>query len=148
MSERSKEAAVAEQVMPVMADAQSSPSDGLQSSDIVVLYDNDVHCAADGYAKAAAMKAEVKTKTENVALVSCGDFIQGGALGTLSKGKSIIKIMIIEGSSAVVIAAIMENSEHFRGRSVLSIISGSNVDTSRVKEILGAQGGRELFIDY
>lgn len=48
--------------------------------------------------------------------------------------------MIIEGSSAVVIAAIMENSERFRGRSVLSIISGSNVDTSRVKEILGAQG--------
>jgi len=87
--------------MPVMADAQSSPSDGLQSSDIVVLYDNDVHCAADGYAKAAAMKAEVKTKTENVALVSCGDFIQGGALGTLSKGKSIIKIMNSAGYDVV-----------------------------------------------
>lgn len=75
------------------AESSTSPADNIKSTDIVVLYDNDVHCAVDDYANMAALKSDVKAKTDNVAVVSCGDFVQGGTLGTLSKGKSIISIM-------------------------------------------------------
>lgn len=44
--------------------------------------------------------------------------------------------MIIEGSSAVTIAAIMENSERFSHHKTASIISGSSVDTSLLKSVL------------
>jgi Threonine dehydratase len=44
--------------------------------------------------------------------------------------------MVIEASSAVVIAAIMENAERFRNTSVLSILSGSSVDNSFIQGIL------------
>ena len=44
--------------------------------------------------------------------------------------------LIIESSSAVVIAALMENKERFKGKRVLSIISGCNVDNEFLKEIL------------
>lgn len=44
--------------------------------------------------------------------------------------------LIIEASSAVVIAAIMENQERFRGHKILSIISGCSVETEFLKEIL------------
>jgi len=75
------------------AASTTSPVSNIKSTDIVVLYDNDVHCSVDGYANIAALKSEVKAKTDNVAVVSCGDFVQGGTLGTLSKGKSIVSIM-------------------------------------------------------
>lgn len=70
-----------------------SPVADVTSKDIVILYDNDVHCAVDGYSNMAALKKEALGQTKNVATVSCGDFIQGGVLGTLSKGDAIIDIM-------------------------------------------------------
>jgi len=63
------------------------------SSDIVILYDNDVHCSVDGYAKMAALKAEKQAQTPYVTLVSAGDFVQGGSMGAASKGGYIITIM-------------------------------------------------------
>ena len=62
-------------------------------SDIVILYDNDVHCSVDGYAKMAALKAEKKALTPYVALVSAGDYVQGGSMGAASKGGYIVTIM-------------------------------------------------------
>lgn len=64
-----------------------------QQSDIIILYDNDVHCAVDGYAKIAGLRDELKKQNENVMLVSCGDFLSGGSLGTCSKGEYIANIM-------------------------------------------------------
>ena len=64
-----------------------------KSSDIVILYDNDVHCSVDGYAHMAALKAEMLAKTPYVSLISSGDYIQGGSLGASSKGGYIIDIM-------------------------------------------------------
>ncbi len=61
--------------------------------DIVILYDNDVHCSVDGYAKMAALKAEKQEKTPYVTLVSAGDYVQGGSMGAASKGGYIVKIM-------------------------------------------------------
>lgn len=61
---------------------------------IVIIYDNDVHCAVDGYPKIAGLRdAIAAADTAYVALVSSGDFIQGGIVGSLSRGADIIPIM-------------------------------------------------------
>ncbi|MBO4431301.1 MAG: bifunctional metallophosphatase/5'-nucleotidase [Bacteroidaceae bacterium] len=61
--------------------------------DIIVLYENDVHCGVDGYANFAALKDEMKATHKYVTVVSNGDFVQGGSLGAASHGRNIINIM-------------------------------------------------------
>lgn len=73
-----------------------------RKDNIVILYDNDVHCAVDGYAKMAGVKNELKKQTPYVSVVSCGDFAQGDVIGTLSEGTSIVKIMNQVGYDVVV----------------------------------------------
>ena len=68
---------------------------------IVILYENDVHCAVEGYSKLAAMKNELKTEYEYVGVVSSGDFVQGGTLGAVSKGEYIVKLMNLVGYDAI-----------------------------------------------
>ena len=63
------------------------------SQEVVVLYENDVHCGVDGYANFAALKDEMKASHQYVTLVSSGDFVQGGSLGASSHGRNIINIM-------------------------------------------------------
>ena len=63
------------------------------ANDIVILYDNDVHCSVDGYAKMAWLKAEKQALTPYVTLVSSGDYVQGGSMGAASKGGYIVTIM-------------------------------------------------------
>lgn len=74
---------------------------------IVILHTNDVHCGIDqakneegevtniGYAGVAAYKTAMETEygAGNVTLVDAGDAIQGGPIGTLSKGAYIVDIM-------------------------------------------------------
>lgn len=67
-------------------------------SDVVILYTNDVHCGVDdegkiGYAGLAAYKKNIEERYENVTLVDCGDFVQGGQMGTVSSGEYIVEIM-------------------------------------------------------
>ena len=79
-----------------------------ENGKIVILHTNDVHCGIDpatdeesgavtnvGYAGVAAYKAEMEAQygAENVTLVDAGDAIQGGPIGTLSKGSYIVDIM-------------------------------------------------------
>ena len=59
---------------------------------IVVLYENDVHCAVDGYAKLAGLR-EAIADTAYVALVSNGDYVQGMTVGAISKGQYVVDIM-------------------------------------------------------
>ena len=73
-----------------------------RKDNIVILYDNDVHCAVDGYAKMAGLKNEIKKQTPYVSVVSCGDFAQGDVIGTLSEGGSIVEIMNQVGYDVVV----------------------------------------------
>ena len=61
--------------------------------DIVILFENDVHCALDGYTKLGALKQEMLAQTPYVSVVSAGDYVQGAALGSITKGESIIQIM-------------------------------------------------------
>lgn len=70
---------------------------------IVVLYENDVHCYVDGYAKLSALKRETLGKTPYVSVVSAGDYIQGGTLGAASKGEYIIDIINTVGYEALTI---------------------------------------------
>lgn len=68
----------------------------VNQGDIVVVYTNDVHCAVDtniGYAGLAAYRNAMEKLTDNVTLVDDGDAVQGGAIGTLSKGSYIVDIM-------------------------------------------------------
>lgn len=68
---------------------------------IVILYENDVHCAVEGYSKLAAMKSELSEAYTNVGAVSVGDFVQGGTLGAVSKGEYIVNLMNKVGYDAI-----------------------------------------------
>ena len=66
------------------------------AKEIVILYTNDVHCGVDdniGYAGLARIKAALEAAGKEVILVDCGDAVQGGVIGTLSKGEAIIDLM-------------------------------------------------------
>ena len=71
------------------------------SDDIIILYENDVHCAVEGYSKLAAMKKELSETYTNVGVVSVGDFVQGGTLGAVSKGEYIVNLMNKVGYDAI-----------------------------------------------
>lgn len=87
--------------MGLTASAAPAAPDSAQdagNNDIVILHTNDVHCAIDnaiGYAGVAAYKAEMEAiyGEDRVTLIDAGDAIQGGAIGTLSKGAFLVDIM-------------------------------------------------------
>lgn len=60
---------------------------------IVILFENDVHCNVDGYPRLVTLRNACRLETENVVMVSCGDFASGGNVGSLSKGEKIVEIM-------------------------------------------------------
>ena len=57
------------------------------SEDIVILHTNDIHCGYEAFDKLAAL-----ARTADF-VVDAGDAIQGGPIGTLSKGEYITEIM-------------------------------------------------------
>lgn len=59
---------------------------------IVILYENDVHCAMDGYAKLAGLRDAI-ADTADVFLVSNGDYVQGQTVGAISKGQYVVDVM-------------------------------------------------------
>ncbi len=71
------------------------------NDDIVILYENDVHCAINGYSKLAAVKQELLLSTAFVGVVSCGDFIQGSSLGAISRGDYIVRTQNLVGYDAI-----------------------------------------------
>ena len=73
----------------------------INNDDIVILYENDVHCTVEGYSKLSAMKKELKESYSYVGVVSGGDFIQGNSLGVISKGEYIVNLMNLVGYDAV-----------------------------------------------
>ena len=69
--------------------------------DIIILYENDVHCAVEGYSKLAAMKKELQETYTHVGVVSGGDYIQGSSLGAISQGEYIVNLMNLVGYDAL-----------------------------------------------
>ena len=59
---------------------------------IVILFENDVHCAIDGYARIAGLRDAI-ADTAWAALVSSGDYLQGTVVGAISHGQYIVDIM-------------------------------------------------------
>ena len=84
-------------ILPTMSFASSN------KQDIVILYENDVHCEVSGYTKLAAMKKELQKSYSHVGVVSGGDFIQGTSLGVISTGEYAVELMNIVGYDAVVL---------------------------------------------
>lgn len=66
----------------------------------VILYESDVHCAIDGYAKVAGLRDAIRD-TADVLLVSSGDYVQGSMAGAISQGQFIIDIMKAVGYDAI-----------------------------------------------
>lgn len=60
---------------------------------ITIVYENDVHCAVGGYARLVAVRDSVMGETPYVGTVSCGDFVQGGLVGSVSQGQYVVDIM-------------------------------------------------------
>ncbi len=74
----------------------------VKSKSIVVLYENDVHGAIEGYAKFAGYRdAILQGDTAWVATVSCGDYLQGGVSAAISHGRYVVDVMRKVGYSAV-----------------------------------------------
>lgn len=73
-----------------------------ESKSIVILYEDDAHCAIEGYAKMRGLKdAILSADTSYVAVVSSGDFINGQLLGSYSHGQYIMDVMKLVGYDAV-----------------------------------------------
>ena len=52
---------------------------------IVILYENDVHCNLDGYARLKGLADHI-SDTAYVAITSSGDYLHGGKAGAISDG--------------------------------------------------------------
>ncbi len=66
------------------------------SEELAILYTNDVHCAAEdnmGYVSLLTLKEGLKALGYDVLLADAGDAVQGGALGLMSRGESVVDIM-------------------------------------------------------
>ena len=83
-------------LLPISALATNANTD-----DIIILYENDVHCIVDGYSKLSAMKKELQQTHNYVGVVSGGDYIQGTSLGVVSRGEYIVNLMNLVGYDAV-----------------------------------------------
>lgn len=80
-------------------DGESSNKDG---KSIVILFESDTHCELSGYSKLAGLRDAInKSGTAWAGAVCCGDFMQGGAAGSVSNGKYIIDVMRSVGYDAV-----------------------------------------------
>ena len=61
---------------------------------VVILYENDAHCAVDGYTRLRGLADAIsKADTAYVGVVSSGDFLQGALAGAISRGQYITDIM-------------------------------------------------------
>ena len=78
------------------------PGTETENKTIVILYENDVHCSIDGYTRLAGLRdAIAASDTAWAATVSCGDYLQGGNAGALSRGQYIVDVINAVGYDAI-----------------------------------------------
>lgn len=111
---------------------------------IVILYDNDVHCSVDGYAKMAALKKEKQAITPYVTLVSAGDYVQGGSMGAASKGGYIVTIMNAVGYDYVTLG----NHEFDYGIPRLKELTASLTATVLCCNLIDLKAGKRMYKPY
>ena len=67
-----------------------------KNGEVYILFTSDVHCGIDqgfGYAGLAEIRDNLEAEGYTTILVDDGDYIQGEAIGMLSKGESIVQLM-------------------------------------------------------
>ena len=121
-----------------------APSKPPVDADIVILYDNDVHCSVDGYANMAALRNEKLKATPYVTLVSSGDFIQGGSLGAASKGGYIVEIMNAVGYDLVTLG----NHEFDFGIPRLKELTGMLTAKTLCCNLIDLKADRRMYDPY
>lgn len=111
-----------------IACSQVSNTSVANDKDIVILFTNDVHCGlTDNVTLAGMMKYYKDLDNQNVykALVDAGDFSQGNAVGSTSKGEELFKLVDKLGYDFVVpgnhefdygIKKFIENSLYLSGK--------------------------------
>ena len=114
-----------------------------QDKSIVILYENDVHCAVDGYAKMAGLRDAV-ADTAWVQVVSSGDYVQGGPIGALSKGKYIIELMNALRYNAVTLGNHEFDFKSPRLQELMKMFNGQTTCVNYVDK----QTGKPVFADY
>ena len=114
-----------------------------QNEDIVILYENDVHCEIEGYSALSAMRNELKQEYAHVGIVSSGDFLQGGSIGSISKGEYIVRLMNLVGYDAIALG----NHEFDYGLERLFELSDM-MDTKPICANLKKIGEGECFAPY
>lgn len=81
------------------AEAKEGSSDSKEpekNGEVVLLFTSDVHCGMDkgfGYAGVQDIRDELEAEGYTTMLIDNGDFIQGEAVGTLTKGEDLVKLM-------------------------------------------------------
>ena len=130
----------------VACSPRTSPvkSSAKAGSDIVILYDNDVHCSVDAYAEMAALKAEKSGLTPYVTLVSAGDYVQGGSLGAASKGSYIIEIMNAVGYDYVTLG----NHEFDYSIPRLLELTGALTARTLCCNLIDLKAGKRMYAPY
>ena len=114
-----------------------------QSDDIVILYENDVHCEIDGYSVISALRNELKQEYDHVGIVSSGDYLQGGSIGSISKGEYIVRLMNLVGYDAIALG----NHEFDYGLERLNELADM-LDTKPVCANFKKVGEGECFAPY
>ena len=80
-------------VFSLMSTALAVDTEDSLEGKVVILHSNDVHGAIEGYAKIAALRDQYKAAGAEVILADAGDFCQGTAYVSLSKGAKAIEMM-------------------------------------------------------
>lgn len=83
----------------------SAPATAAKNSDVVVLYTNDVHCAADGYVAVAQTKAALEAAGKEVVLLKDA----GDGFSMLSGGELLLDSIMLDNQG--LITYITENLE-------------------------------------
>lgn len=124
----------------------AAPAMAADSAPVVILHTNDVHTSTDGYAAVAAYRAEMEKQygSDRVTLVDAGDAIQGGPIGTLTKGASLVDIMNEAGYDF----AIPGNHEFDYGMDVLLDLARSRAQYTYLSCNLLDRDGNTVFAPY
>ena len=122
------------------------PAMAADPAPVVILHTNDVHTATDRYAFVSAYRAEMEKRygQDRVTLVDTGDAIQGGPIGTLTEGASLVDIMNHVGYDY----AIPGNHEFDYGMDVLLDLARNRAQYTYLSCNLLDQNGKTVFAPY
>lgn len=112
--------------------------------DLVVLYDNDVHCAVKGYPVMAGLRDSLVRMGCDVRVVSAGDFSFGGPIGAASKGVDIVRLMNAVGYDA----ACMGNHEFDYGLEQQRYLQSITKTAFLCCNMLTVKGGNSTYPPY